>query len=40
MSDTGYEDDVLTPKPMSPCGSVSDAESEVISFLAFVCTMS
>lgn len=39
VSDTGDEDDVSTPEPMSPCGSVSDADSEVISFLAFVCTV-
>ena len=32
VSDTG---DVSTPEPMSPCGSVSDAESEVISWLLF-----
>ena len=38
-SDTSDEDDVLTPEPMSPCGSVSDAESEVTCFLAFGCTV-
>ena len=29
VSDTSDEEGVLSPESMSPCGSVSDAESEV-----------